>query len=104
MNVKTLFTFLGVLNLLFGRTSFSGMLKVVMSESPFRDQPYDWAAALAHLRAGWKQPEVLTCTSQAAAGQLSFLKVAIASQAMLLQTVPASTHMLIRPEDNATRS
>ena len=27
-------------NLLLGRTSFSGMLKVVMSEPPFRDQPY----------------------------------------------------------------
>ena len=27
-------------NLLLGRTSFSGMPKVVMSEPPFQDQPY----------------------------------------------------------------
>ena len=27
-------------NLLLGRTSFSGMLEVVLSERPFRDQPY----------------------------------------------------------------
>ena len=40
MNVKTLFSIFGVPNLLFGRASFSGMLKVVMSETPFRDQPY----------------------------------------------------------------
>ena len=31
---------LGEPNLLLGRTSLSGMLKVVLSESPFRDQPY----------------------------------------------------------------
>ena len=30
----------GLRNLLFGRTSFSGMLKVVTSEPPFREQPY----------------------------------------------------------------
>ena len=40
MDVKTLFSIWGVPNLLFGRTSFSGMLKVVLSEPPFRDQPY----------------------------------------------------------------
>ena len=40
IDVKTLFSFLRAQNLLFGRTSFSGMVKVAMSEIPFRDQPY----------------------------------------------------------------
>ena len=40
MDAKTLFSIDGVPNLLFWRTSISGMLKVVLSEPPFRDQPY----------------------------------------------------------------
>ena len=40
MDVKRLISILGVPNLLLGRTSFSGMLKVVLNEPLFRDQPY----------------------------------------------------------------
>ena len=34
------FSIFGVPNFLFGRTSFSGMLKEVMGEPPFREQQY----------------------------------------------------------------
>ena len=40
MDAKTSFSICEVLNLLLGRNSFSGMLKVVLSEPPFRAQPY----------------------------------------------------------------
>ena len=37
---ETLFSNCWVTNLLFERTSFLGMLSVILSEPPFRDQPY----------------------------------------------------------------
>ena len=40
LDVRTLLLISGIPNLLLGRTSFSGMFKVVLSEPPFRDQPY----------------------------------------------------------------
>ena len=42
-------------NLLLGRTSFSVMLKVVMSEPPFRDQPYEHAYILNEFPHGWTE-------------------------------------------------
>ena len=40
------------LNLLSGRTSFSGMLKVLMSEPSFRDQPQ-------HVLRGWRTSRLI---------------------------------------------
>ena len=47
IDVKALISISEVSNFLFGRTFFSGLLKVVVSEPPFRDQPYH-ADAMFH--------------------------------------------------------
>ena len=46
---------LGGPNLLLGRTSFSGMLKVVMSEPPFRDKPYTCGPGITRYKC---EPEI----------------------------------------------
>ena len=53
-------------NFLFGRTSFTGILNVVLSEPPFRDQPYSWERIrwlLYWMQAG-RFPSVSTASSR----------------------------------------